>query len=125
MVERSVYQILKEAGRIGDGEYPRCDQYDLIYCAGLFDYLSDQVCRQLMEVFYAMLLPGGLLIATNVDNHPAKNQTECFLDWHLVHRSTDKMRSLAPQKATPENVFIKRDPSGVNVFMEVRKSNSE
>ena len=125
MVERSVYQLLKEAGRIGDGEYPRCDQYDLIYCAGLFDYLSDQVCQQLMEVFYAMLLPGGLLIATNVDDHPAKNQMECFLDWHLVHRNTDKMRSLSPKKSTPENVFIKRDPSGVNAFMEVRKPNSE
>jgi extracellular factor (EF) 3-hydroxypalmitic acid methyl ester biosynthesis protein len=125
MVERSVYQTLKGAGRIGDGEYAQCDQYDLIYCAGLLDYLSDQVCRQLMKIFYAMLLPGGLLIATNVDDHPAKNQTECFLDWHLAHRNTDKMRSLAPQKATPENVFIKRDPSGVNVFMEVRKSNSE
>jgi extracellular factor (EF) 3-hydroxypalmitic acid methyl ester biosynthesis protein len=121
MVERSVYQMLKEAGRIGDGEYAACNQYDLIYCAGLFDYLSDQVCRQLMEIFYAMLLPGGLLIATNVDDHPAKNQTECFLDWHLAHRNTDKMRSLAPPKAMPENVFIKRDPSGVNVFMEVRK----
>ena len=125
MVERSVYTILKESERIGDGKYAACNQYDLIYCAGLFDYLSDQVCRQLMEIFYAMLLPGGLLIATNVDNHPARNQTECFLDWHLIHRNTDKMRSLTPQKATPENVSIKRDPSGVNVFMEVRKSNSE
>ena len=125
MVERSVYQLLKEAGRIGDGEYARCDQYDLIYCAGLFDYLLDPVCRQLMEVFYAMLLPGGLLIATNVDNHPARNQTEFFLDWHLIHRSTDKMRLLAPQKAARDNISIKRDPSGVNVFMEVRKPNGE
>ena len=125
MVERSVYQLLKEAGRIGNKEYPRRDQYDLIYCAGLFDYLPDPVCRQLMEVFYAMLLPGGLLIATNVDNHPAKNQTEFFLDWHLIHRNTDKMRSLAPPKATPDNISIKRDPSGVNVFMEIRKPNGE
>jgi extracellular factor (EF) 3-hydroxypalmitic acid methyl ester biosynthesis protein len=125
MVERSVYQLLKEAGHVGDREYPRCDQYDLIYCAGLFDYLSDPVCRQLMEVFYAMLSPGGLLIATNVDDHPAKNQTEFFLDWHLIHRNTDKIRLLAPKKATPDNISIKRDPSGVNVFMEIRKPNGE
>jgi extracellular factor (EF) 3-hydroxypalmitic acid methyl ester biosynthesis protein len=125
MVERSVYTMLKEAGRIEGGECVRGDRYDLIFCAGLFDYLSDQVCRQLMEVFYAMLLPGGLLIATNVDNHPAKNQMECFLDWHLVHRNTDKMRLLAPPKVTPDNISIKRDPSGVNVFMEIRKSNGE
>jgi extracellular factor (EF) 3-hydroxypalmitic acid methyl ester biosynthesis protein len=122
-VKRPVQQLLKEAGRIS--EYPRCDQYDLIYCAGLFDYLSDQVCRQLMEVFYAMLLPGGLLIATNVDDHPAQNQMECFLEWHLVHRNEEKMGTVVPQKALPQNVCIKRDPTGVNIFIEVRKPSGE
>jgi extracellular factor (EF) 3-hydroxypalmitic acid methyl ester biosynthesis protein len=122
-VKRPVQQLLKEAGRIG--EYARCDQYDLIYCAGLFDYLSDQVCRQLMEVFYAMLLPGGLLIATNVDDHPAQNQMECFLEWHLVHRNENKMRTIVPAKVATENVTIKRDPTAVNIFIEVRKPSDE
>jgi len=122
-IKRSVYQIIKEFERVG--EYPRSEQYDLIYCAGLFDYLSDQVCRQLVEIFYAMLLPGGLLIVTNVDEHPAKNQMECFLEWHLIHRSEDKMRKIAPRKAISQNISIKRDPTGVNLFMEVRKPDDE
>jgi extracellular factor (EF) 3-hydroxypalmitic acid methyl ester biosynthesis protein len=121
-VKKSVQQLLKSASR---AEFARGDQYDLIYCAGLFDYLSDQVCRQLMEVFYAMLLPGGLLITTNVDNHPAQNQMECFLEWHLVHRNEKKMQTLVPRKAVPENVSIKRDQTGVNVFIEVRKPSGE
>lgn len=121
MVERSVYQMLKGAERIGTGMRAGDDQYDFIYCAGLFDYLPDQVCQRLTEIFYSMLLPGGLLIVTNVDNHPARNQMECFLDWHLVHRNVDKMRSLAPPNAVPGNVAIKCDSSGVNVFMEIRK----
>lgn len=123
MVRQSVQQLLKAAGR--NVEYPRCDQHDLIYCAGLFDYVTDQVCRQLMDVFYAMLAPGGLLIATNVDNHPAVNQMACFLDWHLVNRNTAKMLTISPHKAALEEVVIKRDPSGVNVFMEIRKSDGE
>ncbi len=123
MVRQNVQQLLKAAGR--NVEYPRCDQHDLIYCAGLFDYVTDQVCRQLMDVFYAMLAPGGLLIVTNVDNHPARNQMECFLDWHLVHRDTAKMRTLVPKKLDIQNVVTKRDPSGVNVFMEVRKPGGE
>ena len=41
-------------------------EYDFIYCAGLFDYLPDTTCRQLMEVFYDWLAPGGLLVVTNV-----------------------------------------------------------
>lgn len=123
MVRQSVQQLLKAAGR--SVEYPRRDQHDLIYCAGLFDYLTDQVCRQLMDVFYAMLAPGGLLIATNVDDNPAINQMACFLDWHLVNRNTDKMRTIVPHKADLEEVSIKQDPSGVNVFMEIRKPSGE
>jgi extracellular factor (EF) 3-hydroxypalmitic acid methyl ester biosynthesis protein len=123
MVVQSVQQLLKAGGR--NVEYSRRDQHDLIYCAGLFDYLTDQVCRQLMDVFYAMLAPGGLLIATNVDNHPAQYQMECFLEWHLVHRNEEKMRTLVPRNADVQNASIKRDPTGVNIFIEVRKPNSE
>lgn len=123
MLRQSIQQLLKAAGR--NVEYPRCDQHDLIYCAGLFDYLTDQVCRQLMDVFYAMLAPGGLLIATNVDNHPARNQMECFLDWHLVHRDETKMRTLVPQNFDIQNIVTKRDTSAVNVFMEMRKPGCE
>jgi extracellular factor (EF) 3-hydroxypalmitic acid methyl ester biosynthesis protein len=122
-IKKSVFQIVKDYER--NRMYPQSEQYDLIYCAGLFDYLSDQVCRQLVEIFYAMLLPNGLLIVTNVDDHPARNQMECFLDWHLVYRNTDKIRGLIPIKADPQNILVKRDASGVNVFLEIRKPKSE
>ena len=123
MVVQSVQQLLKSAGR--NVEYSRRDQHDVVYCAGLFDYLTDQVCRQLMDVFYAMLAPGGLLIATNVDRHPAQYQMECFLEWHLVHRNEEKMRTLVPRNADFQNASIKRDPTGVNIFIEVRKPGGE
>ena len=97
----------------------------MIYCAGLFDYLSDKVCRKLMEVFYDMLLPGGVLLATNVDDHPSKNEMEYFLDWHLIDRSTTKMISLAPARAGRDNVQAVREPAGVNIFIEVRNPSSE
>ncbi len=35
------------------------------------------------------------------------------------------MRSVSPQKADPQDVSIKRDATGVNVFVEVRKPRSE
>lgn len=41
-VKKSVQSILKESGR--GAERRAQDPYDLVYCAGLFDYLSDQVC---------------------------------------------------------------------------------
>ena len=122
-VKKAVHMLIKSAGR--EVDYMRKSQYNLIYCAGLFDYLNDQVCQQLMNIFYDMLSPDGLLIATNVDDHPAKNQMECFLEWILIHRNNDKLRSIAPQKAKEQDISITRDQTGVNVFIEVRKPNGE
>ncbi len=118
-VKLSVAQLLKEHERRGKKTNP--ESFDFVYCAGLFDYLTDAVCQHLMEAFYGMLAPGGLLVATNVDRHAAINQMECFLDWHLQYRNSNKMRGLAPKLASLEDVIIKRDPSGANVFIEVRK----
>lgn len=122
-VKKTVNMLIKSALR-GE-EYTRPNQYDLVYCAGLFDYLTDHVCQQLLEIFYAMLAPGGLLITTNVDDHPAKNQMECFLEWHLIHRNNEQMRTIAPSAAKPQDISIKRDPTGVNIFLEVRKPSGE
>jgi extracellular factor (EF) 3-hydroxypalmitic acid methyl ester biosynthesis protein len=60
-----------------------------------------------------------------VDDNPAINQMACFLDWHLVNRNADKMQTIVPHKADLEEVSIKQDPSGVNVFVEVRKPSGE
>jgi extracellular factor (EF) 3-hydroxypalmitic acid methyl ester biosynthesis protein len=115
--------VLKQADRTA--KYDDADCHDFIYCAGLFDYLSDKVCRKLMEIFYDMLAPGGLLVGTNVDVHPARGEMECFLEWHLIHRNSEQMLLITPRRARPDNVTLKRDPTGVNVFMEVRKPDDE
>jgi extracellular factor (EF) 3-hydroxypalmitic acid methyl ester biosynthesis protein len=123
LIKKSVHHLLKQADRTT--QYTDADRHDFIYCAGLFDYLSNKVCQTLMGVFYDMLAPGGLLVATNVDVHPARGEMECFLEWHLIHRNTEQMQSITPRRAKPHNVTLKRDPTGVNVFMEVRKPNDE
>src|SRR5260221_11124810 len=61
LVRKSVAQVIKAGMRNVTAEY------DVVYCAGLFDYLPDRVCQQLLNMFYGMLAPGGLLLATNVD----------------------------------------------------------
>src|SRR5688572_161608 len=65
LTKKSVNQILKEAAR-STVRSPE-SQYDLVYCAGLFDYLTDAICRRLNQVLYDWLAPGGKLITTNVD----------------------------------------------------------
>jgi extracellular factor (EF) 3-hydroxypalmitic acid methyl ester biosynthesis protein len=96
--------------------------YDLVYCAGLFDYLSDRICRRLLEIFYDMLAPGGLLIATNV--HPSndwRNWMEYLAEWHLVYRDEAQFLHIAPSSAPAENIRVIPDSTGVNIFLEVRK----
>jgi extracellular factor (EF) 3-hydroxypalmitic acid methyl ester biosynthesis protein len=123
VIKRTAHQLIKQSER--SVQSSQAEQFDMIYCAGLFDYLSDKVCRKLMDVFHDMLAPEGLLLATNVDVHPSRNEMEYFLEWHLIHRSTDQMASLAPGRANRETVKLTRDPTNVNIFMEVRKNAGE
>lgn len=118
LVKKSVNQILKETMRPEEKAMGR--DYDMIYCAGLFDYFSDKICKRLMVQFYEMLAPGGLLVATNVDaSNPARKQMEYFMEWHLVYRNTAQLGALAPEKAP--SFTVKADITGVNIFIEVRK----
>jgi extracellular factor (EF) 3-hydroxypalmitic acid methyl ester biosynthesis protein len=123
VVKRTAHQLIKNSERTVQS--PQAEQYDFIYCAGLFDYLSDKVCRKLMDVFYGMLAPGGLLLATNVDDHPSQNEMEYFLEWNLIHRNSDQMLKVAPGDADPETLKLMRDSTGVNIFLEVRKNAGE
>ena len=118
--KRSVHQILKESARKGAGF--ETEAYDFVYCAGLFDYLSDRICRRLLEIFYDLLAPGGLLVATNVDDsNPSRLWMEYVVEWHLVYRNSEQFLRIAPDSAPPENCTVSRDETGVNIFLEVRK----
>ena len=115
--KKSVHQLLKEGGRVISSA-----KYDVVYCAGLFDYLSDRICRRLLEIFYDLVAPGGLLIATNVHpSNPWRNWMEYLAEWHLVYRDEDQFMRLAPTKAPAGATVVKADETGVNIFMEVRK----
>lgn len=120
--KKSVHQILKEAGRPGPGRELAPGSYDFVYCAGLFDYMSDRICKRLMNIFYDLLAPGGLLIATNVDAcKPFRHSMEFLLEWHLICRNQAQLAALNPEKAPPGLYTVTHEASGVNVFIEIRK----
>ena len=120
MIKRSVNQILKEGARIGATETG--SSYDVVYCAGLFDYFSDRICNRLIETFYEMLAPGGLLVVTNVDpSNPDRVKMEYLMDWHLIYRTADQLKSLVPKGIEPDQYRALADKTGVNVFLEINK----
>jgi extracellular factor (EF) 3-hydroxypalmitic acid methyl ester biosynthesis protein len=119
--KKSVQHILKERSKLVV-EGPE-KKYDVIYCAGLFDYLPDCTCRQLMNIFYDWLVPGGLIAATNVDDcKPFRHMLEFVLDWNLIYRSQKKGLALVPDRVAPDDICSRRDPTAVNLFIEVRKA---
>jgi extracellular factor (EF) 3-hydroxypalmitic acid methyl ester biosynthesis protein len=97
-----------------------------VYCAGLFDYLTDKVCTRLVEYFMSRSRPGGRILVTNVhSSNPEKNWMEHFLEWYLIYR--DEVGLVGAMPAGLEVVETYTDPIGVNVFVEaiVRSGNAD
>jgi extracellular factor (EF) 3-hydroxypalmitic acid methyl ester biosynthesis protein len=113
---QSIYQLLKEASKRAHAVEPA---YDLVYCAGLFDYLEDRICGRLLRLFFQRAFPHGLVLATNVHpSDPMRYAAEHLLEWYLIRRDETDLLALAP----PDGVKrVVPDPTGVNIFLEIRK----
>jgi extracellular factor (EF) 3-hydroxypalmitic acid methyl ester biosynthesis protein len=117
--KNSVQQVLKEGQKPSNGNRP---SFDVIYCTGLFDYLSDHTCKLLLRILYDSVAPGGVLLVSNAnDCKPFRHMLEFVLDWHLIYRDNKRLLSLAPPDAPPEGARLIQDPTGVNMFLELRK----
>jgi extracellular factor (EF) 3-hydroxypalmitic acid methyl ester biosynthesis protein len=117
-MKKSVQQILKEGSKLESS----FEKFDIVYCAGLFDYLSDNVCEKLLEFFYHITAPGGLVVATNVaDINPSRGWMEYMLDWHLIYRSVQGFRDVVPKNIDPEQAIVRAVGTGVNIVVEIRK----
>jgi extracellular factor (EF) 3-hydroxypalmitic acid methyl ester biosynthesis protein len=111
----SVHLLLKRATK--NLIIPESEKYDYIYCAGLFDYLSDKVCTRLIEYFTSCLLNNAKILVTNVhSSNPEKNWMEHFLEWHLIYRNEADMYKILPVNYCDIDCFT--DATGVNVFLE-------
>ena len=124
LLKKSVQQILKN-GVKSILRSPK-ERYDFIYCAGLFDYLSDNVCKQLMNVFYETLAPSGLLLVTNATDtlngsRPFRYSMEYILNWYLIYRNKEQLTNLVPDSADKDDVNVVTENIGVNLFLEIRK----
>jgi extracellular factor (EF) 3-hydroxypalmitic acid methyl ester biosynthesis protein len=120
VVRKSVHQILKESGR--SVERGPGNKYDFVYCAGLFDYLSDQVCHRLSDIMYDWVASGGVFVSTNVDNsNPRRLTMDYIMDWHLIYRSAASLATLKPDAVAAGEGVVSSDNTGANIYYTVRK----
>lgn len=118
-INKSVRQIIKSKS---------CDfnagKYDLVYCAGLFDYLSDSFCSRLLEIMASHLSDEGMLIATNVTDYNFYQYVMEFMgEWYLTHRSVDDMFKLASnlEQNWKMQLGVDLDETKVNVLLNAKK----
>jgi extracellular factor (EF) 3-hydroxypalmitic acid methyl ester biosynthesis protein len=118
-VHESVHDLLKRAVR--PDALPVQERFDFVYCAGLFDYLSDKVCARLLQYFVLRSREGGQILVTNVHaSNPERNGMEHLLEWHLIYRDERQLESVLPQQRADTKLYT--DATGVNLFAEFRVS---
>jgi extracellular factor (EF) 3-hydroxypalmitic acid methyl ester biosynthesis protein len=113
----SVNQLLKRSAQAQVIE--ESDKFDFVYCAGLFDYLTDKVCARLVKYMALRTRAGGQILFTNVhSNNQERRWMEYFLEWHLIYRDENDVRRILPAGLKDIEVFT--DVTGVNLFVESR-----
>jgi len=118
LARNSVQNLLRGRNKANNG-----GSYDLIYCSGLYDYLNDRIVKALNSYLYDQLRPGGLMVVGNfAPCTPVINFIEHFLDWFLIYRDSRQFAALAPEQATPDQYGVYSEPTGANIFLDVRKT---
>lgn len=70
-------------------------QYDLIYSAGLYDYIGSKLAKRLTKNLYNRLAPGGRLLLFNViSDYREIGYFESYLNWPLIGRDQAAMFGL-------------------------------
>ncbi|HOW71577.1 MAG TPA: class I SAM-dependent methyltransferase [Phycisphaerae bacterium] len=105
-----------------DMSFDDLGRFDLIYSAGLYDYIWQGAAKQLTSYVFAMLKPGGRLLIANVTpEEPDAGYMEAIMDWWLIYRTDAQLAALAQQIPRSEigaqSVF--RDPTGCVAFLEL------
>lgn len=80
----------------------RVGEFDLVYSAGLYDYLEEEFARRLTASMFRMLRPGGRLLVCNfVPQIYDAGFMEAAMGWRLIYR--DEVQILDVAKDIPES----------------------
>ncbi len=92
------------------------EKQDIIYSAGLCDYLDERLFRALICQCYEHLKPGGKLLLGNFTSYPDSLFLDKLLRWQLIYRDADELRELFAPTPFGDNVVILSEKENVNLF---------
>lgn len=92
---------------------------DLVTCAGLFDYLADDVASALLTRFIDAAKPGGrILVANFASDSTDRGYMEAFMNWWLIYRSESELLGLVKNHGL-QSVHTYRDQSGRVIYLDI------
>ncbi len=96
--------------------------YDLIWVAGLLDYLNEKAAALLLRRLKKHLKEGGKLLAGNFHpSNPNRLEMEWLLNWRILYRDEGQMLRIAERAGMePQRVKIKKLCGGIFVLIEYR-----
>lgn len=98
-VRRTVRQLLASDASLGD--------FDLIYSAGLFDYLQDDLAGALLGRLKGLLRRDGRLVVGNfIPGYFGRGYMELIMDWRLITRSPARLAELFDGAAHRVRTFV-------------------
>lgn len=97
--------------------------YDLVWSAGLFDYLMDRSFVFLLKSLIAVTKPGGEVVIGNFSPlNTSRDYMEFLGDWVLIHRNEKQLAELAREAGAAQSaITIDWEPEGVNLFLRIRR----
>jgi len=116
-----IRKINQSISHLFKGETP-AENLDLIYTAGLCDYLTDRTLVALLRKLHSCLGPSGLLVISNfTPDSDGRGFMEGMMDWSLVYRDESNLVRIA-EEALPGAVReVFRDEPGNVAYVEVAK----
>ncbi len=94
---------------------------DLVYSAGLYDYLSDPIAARLTQILYSLVRVGGRVLVGNLLETPDSTwMMEYVLGWRLHYRTANSMLALGAHLGPrPQHTGIVMDATGRCAFLDV------
>lgn len=94
-------------------------KYDLIWSAGLFDYLNDGLAKALIKKMWCWLKEDGKIIIGNFHpKNPDRIAMEWASAWFLFHRTEEDLFSVCQKAGIPsDHVSFDKETLGINIFV--------
>ncbi len=116
-LQDSIKRLLTDAAIFGN-----LGPFDMLFAAGLFDYLRFNTAATLTRNFHANLAPGGKAYIGNMDpGNPSRWMFEHHLDWFLLYRTKAEMLEFGQAAVPNGRMEVIEDATGTNPFLVVQK----